>query len=79
MSSYLCEQLLTYFEEESQVIRDECKHHSEVDESSSKQQIYGSVSIIFVVRKTGPILLVLVGLIAARQNMGGFQSFKNSL
>ena len=33
-----------------------------MDESSAEQQVCVSVSITFVVRKTGPILLVLVGL-----------------
>ena len=38
-----------------------------MDESSAEQQVCVSASITFVVRKTGPILLVLVGLTGGRE------------
>ena len=46
---------------------DESKDHGAVDESSAEQQVCISASITFVVRKTGPILLVLVGLTGGRE------------
>ena len=51
MSSHLCEQLLTFFQEESQAIRDERKDHGTVDESSSEQQIRELANYILIVRK----------------------------
>ena len=46
-----CEQLLTFFQEESQPIRDERKDHGTVDESSSEQQIRESGDYTLIVRK----------------------------
>ena len=40
-----------------------------MDESSAEQQVCVSTSITFVVRKTGPILLVLVGLTGGREGV----------
>ena len=51
VSSHLCEQLLTFFQEESQAIRDERKDHGAVDESSSEQQIRVSADYTLIVRK----------------------------
>ena len=45
-----CKQLLTFFQEESQVIRDERKDHHAVDESL-EQQIRESDDYIWIVRK----------------------------
>ena len=39
-------------------------HHGAVDKSSSELQIRGSALIFCIVRKTGPMLLPLVGLTA---------------
>ena len=52
---------VTFFQQESQAITDESKDHWAVDESLVEQKICGSVSITFVVRKTGPILLPASG------------------
>ena len=51
MSSHLCEQLLAFFKEESQTIRDERKDYGAVDESSSEQQIRESADYTLIVRK----------------------------
>ena len=51
MSSHLCEQLLTFFQEESQAIRDEKKDHGTLDESSLEQQIRESADYTLIVRK----------------------------
>ena len=66
-----------FFKKKAKYERDESKDHGAVDESSAEQQLCVSASITFVVRKTGPILLVLVGLTGGREgvrrNTGGFQ------
>ena len=46
-----CEQLLTFFQEESQEIRDERKDHGALDESSSEQQVHESADYTLIVRK----------------------------
>ena len=46
-----CEQLLTFFQEESQAKRDERKDHGALDESSSEQQVCESVDYTLIVRK----------------------------
>ena len=46
-----CEQLITFFQEESQVIRDERKDHGALDESSSEQQVRESADYTLIVRK----------------------------
>ena len=51
VSSHLREQLLTFFQEESQTIRDERKDHGAVDESSLEQQIRESADYTLIVRK----------------------------
>ena len=45
------EQLLTFFQEESQAKRDERKGHSALDESSSEQQVRESAGYTLIVRK----------------------------
>ena len=50
VSSHLREQLLTFFQEESQTIRDERKDHGAVDEFS-EQQICESTDYTLIVRK----------------------------
>ena len=45
------EQLLTFFQEESQAKRDERKGHSALDESSSEQQVRESADYTLIVRK----------------------------
>ena len=62
-----CLQLLTFSQEESQVIRDERKDHDAVDESSLKHQIHESANYTLIVRETGALGLVLPGLMAGRQ------------
>ena len=51
MSSHFCEQLLTFFQEESQAIRDERTDHGALDESSSEQQVRESANYTLIVRK----------------------------
>ena len=51
MSSHLFDQLLTFFQEESQAIKDERKDHGAVEESSSEQQIRESADYTLIVRK----------------------------
>ena len=46
-----CEQLLTFFQEESQAKRDERKDHGALDESSSEQQVCESADYTLIVRK----------------------------
>ena len=50
-----------------------------MDKPSVEQQVCGDMTITFVVRKTGAILLALVGLtagwLAVRQNMDELQIF----
>ena len=46
-----CEQLLTFFQEESQAIRDERKDHGALDDSSSEQQVRESADYTLIVRK----------------------------
>ena len=46
-----CEQLLTFFQEESQAIRDERKDHGALDESSSEQQVRELADYTLIVRK----------------------------
>ena len=46
-----CEQLLTFFQEESQAIRDEWKDHGALDESSLEQQVRESADYTLIVRK----------------------------
>ena len=53
-------------QEESQVIRDEGKTMAQW-ESSSEQQIHESADYTLIVRKTGALGLVLLGLTAGRQ------------
>ena len=67
MSSHLFEQLHTFFQEESQTVKDERKDHGTVDESSSEQQIRKSADYTLIVRKNGTLGLVLPGLMAGRQ------------
>ena len=52
------------FWEESQVIRDERKDHSAVDEYSAEQQICESTGYTLIVRKTGALGLAQPGLTA---------------
>ena len=51
VSSHLCEQFLTFFQEESQAIRDERKDHGALDESSLEQQVCESANYTLIVRK----------------------------
>ena len=46
-----CEQLLTFFQEESQAIRDERKDHDVLNEFSSEQQVRESADYTLIVRK----------------------------
>ena len=46
-----CEQLLTFFQEESQTIRDERKDYGALDESSPEQQIRELGDYLLIVRK----------------------------
>ena len=50
------------------MIRDESKDHGIVDESSSEQQIRESANHTLIMRKTGVLGLVLLGLTANRQS-----------
>ena len=64
-------------------MKDERTHHGAMDKSLSEQQICISTSIFCIGRKTGPILLPLVSLMAAREGGSlademrmGFEIFK---
>ena len=46
-----CEQLLTFFQDESQAKGDERKNHGALDESSSEQQVRESADYTLIVRK----------------------------
>ena len=52
---------------EREAMKDERTHHGAMDESYLEQQICDSASIFHIVKKTGPILPPLVGLMASRQ------------
>ena len=67
VSSHLREQLLTFFQEESQTIRDKRKDHDAVDESSSEQQIHEPADYTMTMRENWSPGLVLPGLTASRQ------------
>ena len=45
-------------------MKDERTHYDAVDKSESEPQFCGSASVLFIVRKSGPILVALVGLAA---------------
>ena len=50
-TSHLFEQLLTFFQEESQTVKDERKDHGAADESSLEQQICELADYTLIVRK----------------------------
>ena len=78
MSSHLFEQLLTFFQEESQTVKDERKDHGAVDESSSEQQIRESADYTLVVRKNWsprPSATGSYGRQAGRRNRLNTQNF----
>ena len=47
-------------------MKDEKTHHGATEKSLSEQQTCVRALIFYIVRKTGPILLLLVGLMAGR-------------
>ena len=62
-------QFLTFLftsEREREAMKDEGTYHGAMDKSKSKQQICVSASMFNIVRKTSPILLLLVGLMEGR-------------
>ena len=60
-------------------MKEEKKHHGAVDKSSSEQQFHKSNEITLLCKKSGAILLVLVGLMAGWQSeqiLVDFKKFK---
>ena len=49
-------------------MKDKRIYYGAMDKSSSDQQIYVNILIFCIVRKAGPILPLLVGLMADRQS-----------
>ena len=64
-------------------MKDRRTHYGATDEFSLEQKICGSISTPLLQERTGPILLVLVGLMggreAGRSNMSRFKHLSNSL
>ena len=60
-----------YHQQQRETVKDKKTHYGATDEFLLEQKICGSVSTSFIER-TGPILLVLVGLMGGRE--GGRQA-----